>query len=327
MVYRQGSTGQEVQQIQQQLQALGLYNGQIDGDFGPGTGDAVIAFQQANGLSADGEVGPQTWAALFNTDQSTPAPPPAATTPQDSSSLAYNCLALAGAFETSKKPPQCFAGLAGSFDGQGISFGALQWNLGQGTLQPMLLQMDSQHSDVIDSLFGNNAGVLRNVLSQGAGDQMNWALSIQDSTHHIQPPWHDQFVALGLSDEYQQIEVAAAQQRFSAALSWCPTYGISSQRGVALMFDINVQNGSISQATKALILQDISQLQPSGDPSQDEVNKLTIIANRRADAAAPPYQEDVRTRKLCIANGQGTVHGVAYDLENDFGITLASAGV
>ncbi len=35
-----------------------------DGEFGPGTESALEAFQSANGLTADGIVGPQTWQAL-----------------------------------------------------------------------------------------------------------------------------------------------------------------------------------------------------------------------------------------------------------------------
>lgn len=239
--------------------------------------------------------------------------------------LSFKCLSLTGAFETSRKPPQCFAAIAGKFDGQGISFGALQWNLGQQTLQPMLEEMDAAHSDIVNEMFGVNADPLRQVLQQSVQEQLQWASSIQDGANHIVQPWHDQFMALGLTDEYQAIEVEHAQQRFNVASSWCGQFDIHSERAVALMFDINVQNGSIAQATKDLIFQDFQSLQPSGDANQDEIAKLIIIANRRADAANPPFQEDVRSRKLCIANGQGTVHGMAFQLDTDFGITMNQA--
>ena len=35
-----------------------------DGDFGPGTTAALTAFQKANGLDADGIVGPHSWQLL-----------------------------------------------------------------------------------------------------------------------------------------------------------------------------------------------------------------------------------------------------------------------
>jgi len=53
------------------------------------------------------------------------------------------------------------------------------------------------------------------------------------------------------------------------------------------------------------------------------VRKMQIIANRRAEAADSRWIEDVRARKLTIANGVGVVHGVSIDLANQFGITLA----
>ena len=46
-----------------------------------------------------------------------------------------------------------------------------------------------------------------------------------------------------------------------------------------------------------------------------EGTKLKIVANRRAEAANAKWVEDVRVRKLCIANGSGTVHGIQYDLD------------
>lgn len=57
-------TGERVNQIQESLQAAGFDCGGVDGVFGPHTHAAVIAFQLASKLVADGEVGPTTSRAL-----------------------------------------------------------------------------------------------------------------------------------------------------------------------------------------------------------------------------------------------------------------------
>jgi putative chitinase len=59
-----GSSGPDIQALQQTLSDLGFDPNGIDGKFGPGTKAAVIAFQQSKGLQADGKVGPATMAAL-----------------------------------------------------------------------------------------------------------------------------------------------------------------------------------------------------------------------------------------------------------------------
>ncbi|WP_081412178.1 peptidoglycan-binding protein [Alicyclobacillus herbarius] len=64
-IIRQGSTGTAVKEIQQQLNKLGFNCGTVDGQFGQKTESAVKAFQKAKGLTQDGQVGPQTWSALF----------------------------------------------------------------------------------------------------------------------------------------------------------------------------------------------------------------------------------------------------------------------
>ncbi len=63
-VYRNGNTGPNVYAIQYLLRAEGATI-TADGIFGPGTLNAVKAFQQARGLTADGVVGRQTWAELI----------------------------------------------------------------------------------------------------------------------------------------------------------------------------------------------------------------------------------------------------------------------
>lgn len=67
-VLRQGSTGGEVKEVQRRLKNWGYYTGSVDGIFGSGTKQAVIAFQKKNGLTADGIVGKATYAALGMND-------------------------------------------------------------------------------------------------------------------------------------------------------------------------------------------------------------------------------------------------------------------
>jgi hypothetical protein len=57
---RTGDTGSAIKKLQQALGALGFDPGKADGLFGPLTKQAVVAFQQANGLATDGIVGTKT---------------------------------------------------------------------------------------------------------------------------------------------------------------------------------------------------------------------------------------------------------------------------
>ncbi|MDQ2695782.1 MAG: peptidoglycan-binding protein [Pseudomonadota bacterium] len=315
-IYQQGALGDEVRRLQQELQARGFYRGPLDGHFGGGTAVAVRAFQRQAGLVADGVVGPRTWGALFSGAE----PPVPAVLHQP---LAHRCLALTGAFETSAPPPECFCGLSGDFDEQGISFGALQWCLGQKSLQPLLEQMDRQHPDVVGEIFDEFSDELRAVLASDFDEQMNWARSIQDQRRRVAEPWRGMLKTLGRRAEFQAIQVAAADDLFQQALGLCRSYGLRSQRAVALLFDIKVQNGGIKQHVEAQIRQDFRALGRRGEA--DETPRLVIIAERRAAAANPRWVNDVRQRKLAIATGRGLVHGQRYHLEAQYGIGLQAA--
>ena len=68
---QQGSTGSAVVELQTLLARAGFNPGTADGNFGAMTKTAVMGFQRARGLTADGVVGPVTWATLR-----APAPAP-----------------------------------------------------------------------------------------------------------------------------------------------------------------------------------------------------------------------------------------------------------
>jgi peptidoglycan hydrolase-like protein with peptidoglycan-binding domain len=69
-----GNRGWDVAALQFRLQKHGFPPGGVDGVFGPGTRLAVINFQSANGLGADGIAGPATVAALRGRGSSSTTP-------------------------------------------------------------------------------------------------------------------------------------------------------------------------------------------------------------------------------------------------------------
>ena len=222
---------------------------------------------------------------------------------------------LVGQIETSLKPPECYKKIAGNFDGQGISYGFIQFALGQNKLQPILTEMITNHYSVFYNIFGILSESMKLMLSQKLENQIEWAKSIQ-TNNVIKSEWKLKFSALGATKEMQNIQIKHAKERFfKPAQSWMNIYGLQSERGLALLCDISTQNGLIKEYTKELILSQIK-------PEMNEQNRLEIIANRRAEASSTRWIEDVRTRKLTIAKGFGIIHGIKYDLEKDFCISL-----
>lgn len=61
---QEDSKGADVRRLQEALKQRGFNPGVVDGDFGPATTAAVIAFQKSEGLLADGIAGPRTQRAL-----------------------------------------------------------------------------------------------------------------------------------------------------------------------------------------------------------------------------------------------------------------------
>jgi hypothetical protein len=78
---REGDSGPAVQLLQEDLNALGDHLAE-DGIFGPATLAAVLHYQATAGLTADGIVGPLTWARLIA--QVSALPPPVASQPPPS---------------------------------------------------------------------------------------------------------------------------------------------------------------------------------------------------------------------------------------------------
>ena len=81
MLLKTGVKGDEVTRLQQRLKELGYYDGEVDGDFGGGTEEAVRLYQRQNGLDVDGIAAEKTFASLYSDNARqvtiTPTPDPA----------------------------------------------------------------------------------------------------------------------------------------------------------------------------------------------------------------------------------------------------------
>jgi Putative peptidoglycan binding domain len=324
-VYQAGATGPETERIQQRLIELGQLAGRATGTFDDATTAAVRKFQATAGLGVDGRVGDGTWQRLFGGGH---APCPGLT----GASLRHRCLAVTGVFETSRPPLDCYCGLTGDFDGQHISFGVLQQNIGSKSLQPLLRRVIDKHPDLIRRIFGPVHGdemteIMRLDENTDAGfeRQKAWARGLNDANNRIIEPWRQNFRTLGGTPEYIAIQGDSAQKVFDRALDACRKFGLASERAVAVLFDVMTQNGGIPVDCARKINNRIAGLPvtPSGGPH--EVAVLEAIAEERAKFSKPRFQEDVLRRKLSLAHGEGTVHGIFFDLEDQYGIGLRTA--
>lgn len=311
MTLRTGMSGDYVKAVQAFLADLKLYTGPIDSIFGGGLESAAKNYQKREGLSPTGVIDGGTWARMFPAE-------PAPVSSLSNAPLLNRCLALTGTFETSKYPPESFLGLSGDFDEMGISFGVCQWNIGQGTLQPLLRQMFEQHTEVSQSIFHEHFDTVRALGSASLTDQLAFTRSIQ-VRGQVTEPWKGMLLTLGRTPEFQGVQADHASLLYDQAIELCGVFELISERAAALMFDIVTQNGSIDPIVRSAILADFTQLPKV---QTNEVAKLCIVANRRAEAAKKQFVDDVRTRKLAIANGAGVVHGLVYELADMYCITL-----
>ena len=248
-------------------------------------------------------------------------------------------LRITNAFENttfySQKRDLDYGGLSGDFDGQGLSFGLLQWNIGTGSLQPLLKEFAQGYSQRFDTVFQTDAARLRQVLSLPRREQLAWARSINDYSKprkpRIKEPWVGYFRQLAQEPTFRQIQLRHVRPRMNIAADYVRRLRLRSERALAFLFDIIVQHGGGwldsrhchgcgTQTRRARIEQHRAELERQvGTPSEKQL--LQLIASVIAETIGPQWRQDVLRRRMTIVDGQGTVHGHRFDLAHDFGLT------
>src|SRR5439155_21638336 len=95
-------------------------------------------------------------------------------------------------------------------------------------------------------------------------------------------------------------------------------FDIVTQHGAAWL-DNTRCHGCAMQTRRARITERVSAL--ALQRPVREADRLAIIAEVVSETSAPRWQQDVRRRRLTIVSGRGMVHGRAFELERDFGLT------
>jgi Putative peptidoglycan binding domain/Glycosyl hydrolase family 46 len=283
-----GAQGDLVREIQQNLSQRGFLPGTADGNYGPNTTGAVKAFQAANSQPQSGNIDEDTWNPLMNK----PVP-----------SVSERSLQLTSSFEG-----HGFGLAVGNFDGALLTWGIIGFTLASGEIQQIVLNINSQFPGVVRQAFAGNTDELLRLMKGDRAFQTNWANAHTVNGRALAEPWKSMFAAFGAAPEVQEEQLKRVQAEYMLpAIRTAGKLGFSSELGLALCFDIHVQNGPKSDVL-ARIAGQLHGLQ--------EPDARVLVANAVADSARPEFREDVRERKLTVATGKGSVHGKHYVLQN-----------
>jgi hypothetical protein len=327
------------------------------------TRSAIRSFQQREGLPVDGVVGPDTERALLAA-RSGESPRRAAEFEWENfpefkfenreyeSALdvlppsELKAVRITSTFETGR--PGGFGGLTGNIDGQGLSFGLLNFTIKAGSLIPLLREFIEQYPARYRRLFEKDADrfkemvfatkpdpenpkrPIRDVERQMAfiNNQMN-LIPRKDRRNRINKPWKTYFSRLEKDPEFRKIQVKAVRRALDRARYWFKYFGFKTERGFAFMFDLVSSHGGwwlnapkFKGAHLALLRKMLAAKKAVvGRDTLTELEKMDVIANMIADVSLPEWRDRVRVRKLWFVGGKGTVHGSPYDIMKDFAVT------
>ena len=282
--------GEVVRRVQLELKAAGSNPGEVDGIYGRNTETALKDYQLKQNLQMNGKITGETWSKLMEEK------PP---------EIFDRCLQLTGDFEG-----HGFQKIAGNFDDAGITWGIIGFTLKYGEIQKILDEVAQNHPALLDQAFGDLKDDLMRVLQQERREQLDWADSISMGTrkYRVAQPWEDAFEKLGTFPEVQEVQLQRVTRYWDIAVRDSERFGLKTEMGIALCFDIAVQNGGIDfEREERRIVRWLD-----SNPGATDRDRRVFIADVVAENSRPKYVEDVRQRKRAIATGAGEVHRARY---------------
>ncbi len=149
-----------------------------------------------------------------------------------------------------------YGAVADNGDGQGMSFGVIQWAAAQGGLGPLLERMRATDQASFEACFDSSANypVLESAISSGNQQALvNWAVGQQANNLN----WKKPFRKLGEVQKFQRIQVNEATSSYHAKAMSCVEFLRSLSPDLmnevelvtyCVFYDLAVQQGSLKKA-------------------------------------------------------------------------------
>jgi len=253
-------------------------------------------------------------------------------------------LQITGHFEDSKDPTSA---VSGDFDGMGISLGALQWNIGSNSLQPLVRAVG--RSSVVAKMphYGVDLwNACTSTISSGLSIVRGW----QDGSI-LRAPVRAELKAFARGPEFMAQQVTASTATAGTAIEsarrWAAALSAGEQPSKAVFcwfFDLHTQNGGL----KGLTYDDVQGFiastgfdraddvvcdwlaaRTASDAGYKDSRKnaslwrnsvseknlpLFVLSYLRAMLSRTEYRGDVLNREATIALGNGWVHAERHHL-------------
>lgn len=169
-----------------------------------------------------------------------------------------SALRSTGNFETNGDP---FAQVAGDFDGQGISAGVLQWNIGQATLQPLVKAAGKAAVTAAMQVYGAKFWL---AVTKPVPEALTLVRQWQ-SAGVIKPDIKKELNRFCGGSEMRAAQLNAAKSvadsAYTGAKKWANDRGVAepTKKEFCWFFDLVTQNGGLKGLTLADVRQFIRQ--------------------------------------------------------------------
>jgi hypothetical protein len=251
-------------------------------------------------------------------------------------------VAITPGFEVSGDP---YLGVSGDFDGMGISCGALQWNIGKKSLQPMVKAIGKTRVKAVMPDFGDEMWTACNgTISQGLSIVRSWQNGVS-----LRPKPKNELRALMGTHEMRAEQDnrigSVADKAFQAATKWAKDRDNTppSKRLFCWFFDLVTQNGGLEGLTPKKVADFIAGNSPdtvddlicdfletrpgnSGHVRDAKKNgvlwrnratgeklELLCLSYLRSSTADPQWRHVVLNRKGTISMGKGWVNSSEWN--------------